>query len=88
MAAGQKQTFALLGTSYDFSVLKRFAQLGQFKNTGYTGASQIDADLYQLGASVPITSAGNVLVSWGQSQESATEGGSTSGGEHAIFTLA
>lgn len=89
LALDQKQTLALLGASYDFGVVKLFGQYGQFKNKGFTlNADKIDTKLYQVGASVPVTSAGKVLVSYGESKESAVEGGTTPDVDHSIFTLA
>jgi predicted porin len=87
LAAGQKQKFALLGSSYDFGVAKLFAQFGEYKNTGY-GAASIKTTLYQLGASVPVTSAGKVLLSYGQSTEKPIEAGTTVKTKHSITTLA
>lgn len=89
LASGQKQTLALLGLSYDFGVVKLFGQYGQFKNKGFTlNADKIDTKLYQVGASVPVTASGKVLVSYGESKESAVEGGTTPDVDHSIFTLA
>ena len=89
LASGQKQTFALLGASYDFGVVKLFGQYGQYKNDGFTAnADKIDTKLYQVGASVPVGTAGKVLVSYGESKESAVEGGTTPDVDHSIFTLA
>jgi predicted porin len=89
LAAGQKHTFGLISASYDFGVAKVFGQFGAFKNTGYTAnATKIKADLFQLGATVPVTSAGKVLVSFGQSKEKPVEGGTTASTRHSILTLA
>jgi predicted porin len=89
LTAGQKQTFGLLGTSYDFGVVKLFGQYGQFKNKGFSAnADKIDTKLYQVGVSVPVMSVAKVLASWGQSKESAVEGGTTPDVKHSIFTLA
>ncbi|MDO9003550.1 MAG: porin, partial [Aquabacterium sp.] len=51
LSSGQKQTFALLGASYDFGVVKLFGQYGQFKNEGFALTDRIDTKLYQVGAS-------------------------------------
>jgi predicted porin len=89
LLAGQKQTLALLGSSYDFGVLKLFGQYGQFKNKGFSkNADKIDTKLFQVGVSVPVMTAGKVLVSFGQSKESAVETGTTPKVKHSIFTLA
>lgn len=88
LAAGQKQKFGLLGASYDFGVAKVFAQYGQIKNKGFSGTSRIDTDLYQVGATVPVSASSKVLVSFGQSKEEAVEGGSTPDTTHSIFSLA
>ncbi len=52
----------LLSASYDFGAAKLFGQLGQ------ADQSVLDekADFYQIGLAVPVTTAGNVLVSYGQ----------------------
>lgn len=88
LLAGEKQKFSLFNVSYDFGVAKLFGQIGQIKNKGFPGGKRIDTDLYQLGASVPVTAAGKVLVSYGQSTEEAVEGGTTPKTKHSIFTLA
>jgi predicted porin len=88
LTASQKQTFGLLGMSYDFGVAKLFGQFGQYKNTGYAGALRIKTTLFQLGASVPVTTSGKVLVSYGQSKEKPVEGGTTPDTRHSILTLA
>lgn len=85
---GEKQTFGMLGVSYDAGFAKLFAQYGEFGNRGFSGASRIDTKLYTLGASVPVTKSGSVLVAYGESQEEAVEGGVTPDTDHSIFTLA
>lgn len=86
--AGQKQTFGMLGVSYDAGMAKLFAQYGEFGNRGFATSSRIDTKLYTLGASVPVTKAGSVLVAYGESMEEAVEGGVTPDTDHSIFTLA
>ncbi|MEK8086813.1 porin [Aquabacterium sp. A3] len=86
--AGEKQTFGMLGTSYNAGFAKFFAQYGEFSNSGFTGTARIDTKLYTLGASVPVTKAGTVMVAYGESMEEAVEGGTTPDTDHSIFTLA
>lgn len=86
--AGQRQNFGLLSASYDAGFAKFFGQYGQFGNNGFGTTSRIDTDLYQLGASVPVTASGKVLASFGQSKEKPTEGGTTPVTLHNILTLA
>lgn len=86
--AGQKQTFGMLGASYNFGFAKFFAQYGEFHNSGFATTSRIDTKLYTLGASVPVTTSGTVLVEYGMSKEEAVEGGTTPDTDHSIFTLA
>lgn len=87
LTATQKQSFGLLSSSYDFGVAKLFAQVGEFSNKGFVGASQIKTSLFQLGASVPVSKDGKVLVSYGQSKEKPVDGGVTPVTKHTIFTL-
>lgn len=87
-AAGQRQTFGLLGASYDAGFAKFFAQYGKFGNNGFSTTSRINTNLYQLGASVPVTASGKVLASFGESKEKPTEGGTTPVTRHGILTLA
>ncbi len=61
LTAGQKQNFVMASGSYDAGFAKVFAQYGQYDNAGYTAASKIDTSLFQIGASVPVTTAGRVL---------------------------
>ncbi|WP_290870900.1 porin [Aquabacterium sp.] len=60
-----------LGTSYDFGVVKAFAQYTQVKQTastvGAAGAQDANKDkIYQIGVSVPVTEKGSVLASFGK----------------------
>lgn len=87
LTAGQKQNFVLASGSYDAGFAKFFAQYGGYDNAGYTGASKIDTTLFQLGASVPVSAAGKVLVSVGQSSEKPVAGGTTPHTDHNIASL-
>lgn len=88
LTKGQRQTFGLANASYDFGVAKVFAEYGQISNSGYATNLRINTKLYQLGASVPVTTAGKVLASYGESRETAVEGGTTPRTKHSILTLA
>ena len=88
LTAGQKQNFAMASASYDAGFAKFFAQYGVYDNAGYTGATKIDTSLVQLGATVPVSAAGKVLVSVGQSREKPVSGGSTPKTDHNIASLA
>lgn len=88
LVAGQKQNFVLASGSYDAGFAKFFAQYGAYDNAGYTGASKIDTTLVQLGATVPVSSAGKVLLSVGQSSEKPITGGTTPDTDHNIASLA
>jgi len=82
--APAKQTFGLLGASYDFGVVKVFGQYGQFKGSDFaTATDNIKTKLFQLGASVPVTKDGKVLVSYGESKKELATGDV----KHKIFTL-
>jgi predicted porin len=80
-----KQTFLLLGTSYDFGVVKAFAQYGAFDGSGFATPAVANAKtkLFQLGASVPVGKDGKVLASYGHSTEKMPAGDV----KHAIITL-
>lgn len=56
----------LLGASYDFSVVKAFAQYGQTKAENAAGAEQSKDKFFQVGAVVPVTQAGSVHAAYGQ----------------------
>lgn len=88
LTQGQRQNFGMVSTSYDFGVVKLFGQYGEFANSGYATTLRIDTKLYQLGASMPVTAAGKVLVSYGESKESPVQGGTTPVTKHRITTLA
>lgn len=59
-----KQEVLALGASYDFGVVKGFAQYTDIDNDSATYATY-DDKLYQVGVSVPVSSAGKVLASYG-----------------------
>jgi len=58
----------LLGASYDFGVVKAFAQYGQNKDE-HKGVEHGKEKFFQLGAIVPVTAAGSVHVSYGQNKD-------------------
>lgn len=78
-----KQTFWLLGTSYDAGFAKFFGQAGEYEDKDITGG--FETRLYQLGAAVPVTADGKVLASWGQSKREPVAGGTEI--KQTIFTL-
>lgn len=86
--AGEMQNFGMLGVSYDAGFAKFFGQYGAFANKGFAGANNIDTRLYQVGAAVPVTKSGKLLVSYGQSKEEAASGSTPADAKHAIFTVA
>lgn len=61
---------ASFGTSYDFGVVKAFGQYSHFKyyTNGLFDGDVNKANVYQLGVSVPVTTAGTVLASYGESK--------------------
>jgi predicted porin len=65
VAAEQNQAW-LLGASYDFGVVKAFAQYGQNKAEDAAGADVSKDKFYQVGAVVPVTQAGAVHAAYGQ----------------------
>ena len=65
-AAAEQQKAWLLGASYDFGVVKAFAQYGQNKFEDATGADNGKDKFFQLGAVVPVTQTGAVHASYGQ----------------------
>lgn len=67
------------GTSYDFGAVKLFGQYTSVKTKSifYVGTPgtlltglDVDAKIYQVGASVPVTEKGSVLVSFGENKSS------------------
>jgi len=59
----------LAGASYDFKVVKLFGQYARSKTTTINTAGSDKGEFFQLGASVPVTADGAVLVSFGQGKE-------------------
>jgi predicted porin len=58
-----------LGASYDFGVLKLQGQYAQIKSFDSTTGDESEKDkFFQIGATIPVTSAGNVLVTYGQTK--------------------
>lgn len=79
-----KQTFGLLGASYDFGVVKLTGQYGQYKGTDLAAANDnIKTKLYQLGAAVPVSANGKVLASYGSQTKELVTGDV----KHEILTL-
>ena len=62
----EKNQAWLLGASYDFGVVKAFAQYGQNKAEDAAGADVSKDKFYQVGAVVPVTQAGSVHAAFGQ----------------------
>ena len=58
-----------LGASYDFGVLKLQGQYALLKSYATaTGNDAGKANFFQIGAAVPVTAAGNLLFSYGQTK--------------------
>jgi predicted porin len=73
-----------LGSSYDFGVVKAFAQYTELKNKDVsTGAKLSKAKMFQLGAAVPVSAQGAVLVSYGESKVT-----DTTTTKNKVFSLA
>ena len=66
--AGKQKVYSL-NASYDFSVVKAFFQYTDVDNSDTT----VDDTLFQVGATVPVSAAGNVLISYGQLKEDTTD---------------
>lgn len=64
--ANERNKAWLLGASYDFGVVKAFAQYGQNKMEDNAGADDGKDKFFQLGAVVPVTQAGAVHAAYGQ----------------------
>ena len=64
----QRQKNWGLGASYDFGVLKLQGQLSEVKAYDVTDSDAGKAKFFQIGATVPVTSAGNLLISYGQTK--------------------
>ncbi|TAK83597.1 MAG: porin [Aquabacterium sp.] len=82
--ADGKQTTWLLGTSYDFGVLKAFGQVGRIDDSDDV-PSGMDTTLWQLGLSVPLSTSGSILASYGQTKEDPAA--SAVDTKHQILTL-
>ena len=70
----------LLGASYDFGVVKAFAQYAKAKTDAKGVGEVASPTFYQIGAIVPVTAAGSVHVSFGQNKDD--------GWKDQAFTLA
>lgn len=68
-APADRDRAVLLGVSYDFGVLKLFTQYSQFKTDEKAGTFPDEKlRFFQVGAAIPVTQAGSVLVSYGDSR--------------------
>lgn len=66
----EEDTRFTLGASYDLGVAKLFGQFGKIKWTdAITGDTDLKMDAFQLGATVPLTEEGTVMVSAGQAKQ-------------------
>lgn len=63
----------LLGASYDFSVVKLYAQYGETKYTTKSTGATVKAKGFQAGVAVPVTASGAVLLSYGEGKVSGTD---------------
>jgi predicted porin len=72
-ASDLKDRAFLLGTSYDFGILKGFVQYGEDKFTQKGETGSVKPKFYQVGLHVPVSEAGAVLVSYGQTKLSIDE---------------
>ena len=68
LASAERQRAWLLGASYDFGVVKAFAQYGQDKVEVKGVPGDDTAKFFQLGAVVPVTQNGSVHASYGQTK--------------------
>lgn len=73
LGATKNQTEWLLGGSYDFGVAKVVATYQAGKSVGHV--SKNDVDVWSVGAIVPVSEAGNIHVSYGQSDFDALSDG-------------
>lgn len=76
-APDERDRAALVGVSYDFGAVKLFGQYSQFKLDDKDGTSPDEKlRFFQIGAAIPVSQAGAVLVSYGDSRNTAdnTEG--------------
>jgi predicted porin len=74
---GLEDTRWVLGASYDLGMAKLYGQLAQseWKST-VSGATALETSAFQLGASVPLSEQGTVMVSLGQAKDD-TNGAAT-----------
>ena len=81
-AGSDDQQEWLLGASYDFGVLTLAGSYQQVENAGFVDGD--DVDVYQLGVIVPVGSAGNVHLAYGEAD------GDVNGvdGKTSAYTLA
>lgn len=75
-----KQKVTSLNGSYDFGMAKLFLQYTDVDNDN----TSVDDEIYQIGATVPVSSAGRVMVSYGQQTEDTTP---TTKTKNKIFSL-
>lgn len=61
-----RQKNAGIGVSYDFGVAKLMAQYSQVKSE--TAGADSKAKFFQVGATIPVTASGNVMVSYAQTK--------------------
>jgi predicted porin len=66
--ADERNKAWLLGASYDFGVVKAFAQYGQNKLEDNAGADDGKDKFFQVGAVVPVTQAGALHAAYGQNK--------------------
>jgi len=66
--AGKQKVYSL-NASYDFGMAKAFFQYTDVDNADTT----VDDTLFQIGATVPVSASGNVMVSYGQLKEDDTD---------------
>ncbi|MDO9004233.1 MAG: porin [Aquabacterium sp.] len=63
-----KDKAVLLGASYDFGVVKLFGQYGQDKLVAKATDGSVKPKFFQLGGAIPVSEAGSVLLSAGQTK--------------------
>lgn len=88
LTKNQRQTFGLANASYDAGFAKFFVEAGRIENHNFSAGNRVNTSLYQVGASVPVTTSGKVLASFGQSKEKPVDGGVTPMTLHNILTVA
>jgi predicted porin len=75
----------LLGASYDFGVVKLYGQYGQDKFENKSPAATGKQKGFQLGAGIPVTADGTVLVSYGEGKS--TDNGAAGSFKQRDFSL-